>query len=357
MARKQKPAPKKIAALKTPNSPVQEIDAAILRLLDARARATREAPPDDSPSSRRKTRRHLDAVAAGDLPREAVDRIFTEIDSACAALHHEQRIAYFGPEATYTHMAAVKEFGGAAAYTPYVTVHDVFHAISKEWADHGVVPIENSTGGMVHHTLDEFLDNDLSITAEIVLDIHQNLLSKHALAKIRTVFSHPQGFQQCQIWLRERLPRAEQVEVTSTAEGARRAISSPASAAIASELAAQIYGLPILGRAIEDYKGNRTRFIVLGRKPAEPTGHDKTSLLLSLKDRPGALYHALKPFSEANLNLSKIESRPTKRKAWEYYFFIDLLGHRQDEKVAKVLKKVERFCTFFKILGSYPMAR
>ncbi|GAB4315374.1 MAG: prephenate dehydratase [Candidatus Sumerlaeia bacterium] len=347
-----------------PQRSIEQIDADIVRLLDERARICRDtlrAEERTNQSSgawssqlQRRLLRRIEQASAGDFPTDALKRIFTDIQSICAALRREIRVAYFGPEATYTHMAAVREFGNAARYTPHVTVHDVFHAISKDWADFGVVPIENSTGGMVHHTLDEFLEYDLTITSEIIMDIHHNLLSKHPLNRIRKVFSHPQGFSQCQRWLRKNLPGAELIELASTAEGARLALETPGGAAIASELAASLYGLPLRGRAIEDYEGNRTRFIVLGREPADPTGRDKTSLLLSLKDRPGALYHALKPFSEARINLTKIESRPTKRKAWEYYFFIDLEGHQHEARISKVLKKVERLCLFFKILGSYP---
>jgi len=274
--------------------------------------------------------------------------------SACLSLQQSLKIAVLGPAATFAHIAALKEFGSSFDYLTYDNVGDVFLAVEKKWVDYGVVPIENSTGGIVHTTLDQFLDTDLKIVSEIYLPIHQNLLSNHSLKEIRVIYSHPQAFAQCSTWLRDNFPHAKLHELESTTRGCELAAHRPASAAIASHLAAEQYGLRIVAHAIEDTKDNITRFLVLGRSSPEESKRDKTSLMFSAKDRPGALHFLLQPFAKANINLTKIESRPTKRRAWEYFFFVDLLGHIDNPKMRKAIGELEKECEFFKVLGSYP---
>jgi chorismate mutase/prephenate dehydratase len=290
----------------------------------------------------------------GPFPDRGLRQVFSEIMSACLGLEEPLSIGFLGPEATFTHMAAKELFGSSANCVPYKCISDVFMACEKGWTDYGVVPIENSSIGVVHETLDRFTDTNLIICSEITLSIHHSLMANCALEEIKRVYSKPEALLQCRGWLKENLPSVELREEDSTSEGARRASEEPNSAAIASELAARLYNVKILVRGVEDIKDNITRFWVIGRSPSAPTGNDKTSIMFSVKDRPGALYDLLKPFHREKINLTKIESRPTKRRPWEYVFFVDLLGHASQKNIGNVLAEIEEHCEFLKIMGSYP---
>jgi len=341
---------------------IDQIDRQIVGLLDRRAQLARQI-------GEKKSKRQLEffdaarqkmivnkvlKMSQGHFPKAGLANVFTEIMSACLTMEQPLRVGYFGARATFTQLAAISEFGSSVNFVSYKTIRDIFLAVDRDWINYGVVPIENSTGGIVHHTLDMFLEYDLRITSEVVMAIHQNLLSRHRLEQISKVFSSPQPFAQCQIWLKENLPNATLKEVGTTVEGVELALKAKGAAAIASELAAKVYKLKIVARAIEDVKDNRTRFLVIGKQSSQPTGNDKTSLMFSIKDRPGALFSLLKPFAKRKINLTKIESRPTRRKAWEYVFFVDLEGHIQDAPVSDAVGELENHCLFIKILGSYP---
>jgi chorismate mutase/prephenate dehydratase len=265
------------------------------------------------------------------------------------------KIAYFGLPSSFTHQAAIQHFGGSGTFCSKETIPDVFAAVTDQIADVGVVPIENSNEGAVTHTLDMFIDSPALICAEVYLDIHQNLLSACPLEEIKKVYSFPVAFGQCRKWLNTHLKHVELINVSSTARAAEIAASEPGAAAVASELAAEMYGLNITGHRIEDYAQNLTRFLVISCTTAPRVEKSKTSILFSVKDRAGALYDALSPFKDTNINLTKIESRPSKKKAWEYYFYVDIEGHVMDEKIAKSLQEIELHCEFVKILGSYAL--
>ncbi len=296
-------------------------------------------------------------LCKGPLPAESLRAIYREIMSAAMALEKELVIAYLGPEATFTHMAARKKFGASVKYAAADSIADIFCEVERGYADYGVVPIENSIEGAVTHTLDMFIDATQKIRAEIFLDVSHCLLANCPADEVRRIYSNPQVFGQCRIWLRNNYPKAELVEVSSTARAAELAVKEPGAAALASDLAAEIYGLTILQEAIEDSGKNETRFLVVGASSADRSGDDKTSILVSVADRVGALYNLLHPFKKHGINLTKIESRPSKKKAWEYYFFVDLMGHIKDRNVAAALKELGKHSLFIKHLGSYPCAK
>ncbi|MDP1759499.1 MAG: prephenate dehydratase, partial [Thermodesulfovibrionales bacterium] len=262
---------------------------------------------------------------------------------------------YFGPVATFTHLAAIRHFGSSAGFVPVESIKSVFEAVESGKAEFGVVPIENSTEGVVSYTLDMFMDYDLKITAEVMLEISHNLLSLTGSKKdIKKIYSHPQPTAQCRGWLERNLPNVEIVEATSTAKAAELASKDPSSAAIASELAAKIYSLNFVERNIEDNKHNYTRFLIISKNITPKTGKDKTSIMFSIKDKPGALYDILQPIKKAKINLTKLESRPSRRKAWEYIFFVDMEGHIEDKKVKKAIENIKDGCLYLKFHGSYP---
>ncbi len=298
----------------------------------------------------------LKARNSGPLSDEAVENLFREIVHACRHLQKQLTVAYFGPEASFTHAAALKSVGRNASRGPLRTISGVFAELDKGRAEFGVVPIENSTGGGVYHTLDMFIESPLSICAELELPVHHFLLGRgvRSISHVNTLYTHYQALAQCREWVDTHLPKARVVESTSTSEAAQQAARARGTAAIASELAAKEYGLQILAPRIEDSAQNYTRFLVIGTAEPQPTGRDKTSIMFSIKDRPGALFDMLLPFKKEKLNLTKIESRPTRQKAWEYIFFVDFLGHRSESRVQKALQGLERSCVFLKILGSYP---
>lgn len=290
----------------------------------------------------------------GPLTDELLRTIYREIMSSALALEKNLTIAYFGPEATFTHLAAIRRFGSSLHYVPLKTIADVFAEVAANRADYGVVPVENSTEGVVTSTLDMFVDSDLKVTAQIVLPIQHCLIGNGPRASVRRVYSHPQALAQCRGWLQNHLPEAEIIEAASTTRAAELAAENPAAAAVASSLAAERYQLRILQANIQDNANNATRFLVLGRQLSQPSGKDRTSLILSIADEVGSLYRALAPFRRYRINLTKIESRPSKRTAWKYFFFIDFDGHITDPRIAKAVKYVEEHCHFVKVLGSYP---
>ena len=293
----------------------------------------------------------------GVLGQTSLKAIFREIMSAALCAEKGLRIAYLGPMATFTHQASIQKFGSSVEYLPTDSIADVFLEVEKGNVDYGVVPIENTTEGAVTYTLDMFANSEVKICSEVYLKISHCLLSKSPLDKIQKVYSVPQVFGQCRIWLRNHLPKADQVEVSSTAKAAETASREARSAAIGSCLAGNYYPLKLLAEDIQDFSKNITRFLVIGQHAAKRTGRDKTSILFSVKDKVGALYEALLPFKKNRINLTKIESRPSKKKAWEYYFFVDLIGHQDDEAVKHSLKTLGNHCNFLKILGSYPFIR
>ncbi|RKY38006.1 MAG: prephenate dehydratase [Candidatus Omnitrophota bacterium] len=309
------------------------------------------------PEREKEVYRKISQYNPGPLPDEYLKNIYREIMSASLALEKELTIAYLGPPATFTHLAALKKFGSAVKYTECSNITEIFTEVEKGNADFGVVPIENSIEGAVSHTLDMFIDSELKICSEVYLEITHYLLSrKKNLSDIRRVYSNPQVFGQCRRWLEKNIPAAELVEVSSTARAAQIAVEEPDSACIASRMAKDIYNLNILASSIEDIPYNITRFLVIGKTLVEPTGNDKTSIMFSVKDRVGALHAMLTPFKKYRINLTKIESRPSKRKVWDYYFFVDLEGHYKNSSVRNALAELEKQASYLKILGSYPKA-
>lgn len=308
-----------------------------------------------SPEREREVLKRIGLLAKGPLDKNALSAIYREIMSASLALEKPLKIAYLGPQATFTHLAALKRFGSQLEYMPCKSITDIFVEVERGTVDYGVVPIENSVEGAVSHTLDMFMDSDLKICSQITLGISHNLLAKCSKEKIRRVYSIAQVFGQCRIWLQENLPHVDLIEVSSTTRAAEIAAKERGSASISSLLAASVYGLKVVAKGIEDSPHNITRFLVIAKNDASRTGEDKTSLMFSIKDRVGALHDMLLPFAKYRINLTKIESRPSKKKAWDYYFFLDLLGHRDEPKIKKAIFALENKCKFLKVLGSYPL--
>lgn len=288
------------------------------------------------------------------LPESSLRAIYREILSSMRALEQTITVAYLGPRTTFSHQAAVTHFGHAVQLQPERTIGEVFEAVERGRAHYGVVPIENSQEGSVNATLDRFMDTDAKICAQVFLPVELNLLGAGPLENVRKVYSHPQPFGQCRGWLAEHLPAAECIEVSSTARAAELAAAEKDAAAIAGSMAGEEFGLPVLAPSIQDAASNVTRFFVVGKKSARPSGRDKTSAMFAVKDQPGALAKALEPFEKAGISLTRIESRPSKRQAWEYYFFADFAGHAEDSGVAQALGELGKVCAFTRILGSYP---
>ena len=296
----------------------------------------------------------IDRETGGPLPKGALKAIYQEIMSASLALEKPLTIAYLGPEASYTHLASLSKFGSSVNYDPALSIHQVFTEVEQKNADYGIIPIENSNEGAVNHSLDMFVDSDLKICSEILFEISHHLMSNSELKRIKRVYSNPQAFGQCRLWIDAHLPGVELIETASTATAAQRARKEEGAAAIGSKLAATLYHLPVVAQGIQDFAQNVTRFLVIARKIPKASGKDKTSVLVSVKDKVGALYEMLNPIRKCGINMTKIESRPSKKKAWDYYFFIDFEGHIDNAKVKKMLKEIEHKVKFLKILGSYP---
>jgi chorismate mutase/prephenate dehydratase len=300
--------------------------------------------------------KRLATMNNGRLPDRSIIAIYREIMSAALALEDNLTVAYLGPEGTWTHQAAIKKFGHSIAYSPQPNFAEVFDQVARRKAHYGVVPIENSTEGAVSHTLDLFVDSHLQICAQILLRIDHCLLSCIDRDKITTLYSHPQVFGQCRNWILRNFPEADLVEVSSTTKAAKLAQENAASgaAALGGKLAAELNGLDVIEDSIQDRATNTTRFLVIGEKTCPATGSDRTSILFSIHDRPGSLVSALKAFDQLNVNMSKIESRPSKQRDWEYIFYVDLAGHCTDKPVADALLELEKHCSLVKIFGSYP---
>lgn len=341
---------------------IDELDAKLIALLNERADLVHEVGQLKkrdglaiyAPEREEALLQSLVKKSKGRLPERAIRAIYREIMSASLALEKHLVIAYLGPEATWSHQAARQKFGASVDYAAQSSIAEVFNVVSRGKADYGVAPVENSTEGAVNYTLDVFMDSELKICAQFLLKIENNLLAKIPREEIRKIYSHPQVFGQCRQWLRHNFAQADLIEVASTTHAAELAAREPNAAAIAGQMAAEIYGLNVLETSIQDSPDNTTRFIVIGHNTCPQTGSDKTSLMFCVHDKPGALLAALEPFERLKINMSKIESRPSKRKAWEYFFFVDVAGHALDETLVKALAELEKHCTFLKILGSYP---
>lgn len=293
----------------------------------------------------------------GPLSDEVLVRVFREVMSACLAQQEPLKVGFLGPEGTFSQQAVHKHFGHSAHGLPLSSIEEVFQEVEAGNADFGVVPVENSTQGTIQSTLDMFLTSKLKICGEVELRVHQHLLSRSGrIEDIERIYSHPQSFAQTKAWLRQYLPKIEKIPVASNAEAARRARNADDAAAIAGAAAANVYGLKIVAGPIEDRPDNTTRFLVLGRELFPPSGHDRTSLLIFIKDQPGALYNVLSPFAKHGLSMNRIESRPGHTGRWQYAFFVDIGGHVHDAAMKAAIEELEDYAQDLKILGSYPVA-
>jgi len=349
---------------------IDSVDDRLLALLNERAKLAEEVAAHKQkhggefyvPARERAIIDRLQSENSGPFPDDAIRPVFQEVISACLSLEKGVRVAYLGPEATFTHQAVKRHFGTSALTVPCGSIAAVFAEVERGEAEYGVVPVENSSEGVVNHTLDRFVDSPLRIWAEIVVDVEHCLLARPGvtMGDIERVYSHPQALAQCRGWLTENLPRAMLVESPSTGEAARAAKGDARAAAISAELASKLYGLNLLRRKLQDVSDNVTRFLVMGAgEQAAPMAEAqayKTTVLISLSDKPGHLFDILQPLSEAGINLTKIESRPSRRKKWDYIFFLDLDGHCQTPEVAVALKALAGTSELFKVLGSYRKA-
>jgi chorismate mutase/prephenate dehydratase len=341
---------------------IDKLDAQIVRLLNERTKHVLQIGELKLKAGEEiyvphRERAVLDRVCKlnqGPITNEGLHAIYREVMSSALSLEKTLTIAYFGPEATFTHQAAIRKFGASLNYSAQKTIADVFAEVARHRADYGVVPVENSTEGVVTHTLDMFVDSDLKVVAQIVMRVQQCLMSKGPKRAIKKLFVHPQSLAQCRAWIQNHLPQAELIETSSNARSAEQAAKTRHSGAIGGALAAQRYGLDVLDTDIQDNATNTTRFLVLGRQCSPPTGKDRTSIMFSIPHEVGALHSALGVFRRFRLNMTKIESRPSKRRAWEYFFFVDCDGHYEDKRVAKAIGELQKHCTFVKVLGSYP---
>lgn len=344
---------------------IDHLDRQILELLNKRASAAKEIGMHKQrnknsyfiPERESQVFAKLASANKGPLPDSSLRAIYREIISASRALEKPLTIAYWGPPATNTHMASIRKFGSSCEFIPMDTIPDVFSEVERERADYGVVPIENSTEGVINHTLDTFLSSELKICSEIYLPITHYLLSQaEDLSEIKRVYSIPTAAAQCRQWLRSHLADAEIIDVSTTAKGAQLCVEEPNSAAIGTSLAADVYGLNIVAEHIEDNPQNRTRFLIVGYNEPASIGKDKTSVMFSVQHKAGSLFRAMSVFEKYDINLTMIESRPTKLTPWEYVFFIDFQGHMKDPTVIKALAALKEHTLFVTVLGSYPEA-
>ena len=351
-------------SLKELRDKLKNRDEKIVKLLNERARISLEIGKIKKsqslniydPSQENRVYRYLNEINEGPLMGESLKEIFTEILSASKALQAPVSVAYLGPEASFTHAAAGSHFGKSASFSPQSTIFDVFDRVERRMANWGVVPVENSLEGTVKLTLDRLTSTPLSILAEVFLLINHSLIStRNTLGEIKKVYSHPQALAQCQEWLRKNLPGCPLHEMESTAKAAQKVLEDDEGAAIGSNNAASVYGLNIISEGIEDHPSNVTRFLVIGRGENKGTGRDKTSIFFGTRHMPGALFHSLESFAGKEINLVKIESYPIKERMWEYLFFVDFNGHKEEEKIKECLKELQGQSTFVKMLGSYPM--
>lgn len=294
---------------------------------------------------------------SGPLSKEEMARLFREVMSACLALEQPLTVAFLGPEGTFTQAATLKHFGHSVVTQPQKSIDAIFREVAAGTVDFGVVPVENSTEGVINHTLDQLVNSPLKICGEVALRIHDHLMGLGTeLSEVKRIYSHAQSLAQCRQWLNQHANDIELIDVSSNAEAARRASQEAGAAAIAGETAAEIYGLNLIERNIEDNPDNTTRFLILGRDEVPPSGDDKTVLLVSAQNRPGALFDLLNPLANHNVSMSRIESRPSQQANWEYLFFVDIDGHRDDERIATALEELKGQASLFKILGSFPKA-
>jgi chorismate mutase/prephenate dehydratase len=349
--------------LKSLRSQIDKLDDELLKLINQRASLAQQIGhlKEDGvvlrPEREAQVLGRLQRQNSGPLSNAAVAQLFTEVMSQCRALEAPLTVAYLGPEGTFTEAAAFKRFGSAIQEQSCTTIDEVFRTVASGSAHYGIVPVENSTEGAVGRTLDLLLESPLQICGEVMLAIHQCLLGRFSkLGSIKSVYSHPQSFGQCQGWLNTNLPRATRVPVASNAEAARLAGENPHSAAIAGSQAAALFGLKLLVENIEDDASNTTRFLVLGTQHVAPSGKDKTSLAMSAANRPGAVHDLLVPLAKHGVSMTKLESRPARSGMWEYVFYVDIEGHQDDAKVASALAELKKVASFVKVLGSYPVA-
>ncbi len=353
--------------LKKIRARIDDIDARIQALISERAECAREVaevkqadggnPVFYRPEREAQILRQVKQRNQGPLSDEEMARLFREIMSACLALEQPMRVAFLGPEGTFTQAAALKHFGHAIQTVPLTAIDEVFREVTSDAAHYGVVPVENSTEGIINHTLDMFMQSSLGICGEVELRIHHHVLGKQAkLDKVERVYSHQQSLAQCREWLNAHLPRAERIAVNSNAEAARRVLDDPQAVAIAGETAAEIYGLGILVANIEDEPDNTTRFLIIGKQQVPPSGNDKTSLMVSARNQAGTLYRLLAPLVENGISMTRLESRPSRQGMWDYVFFIDIEGHASDEPVERALTALEKEAAMLRVLGSYPCA-
>jgi len=345
---------------------IDTIDDELLRLLERRAEAARAIGRAKAKTGSRvyvpsREKKILDRLSRSrkTLSAATVRAVFREVISACRSLEQGMRVAYLGPEATFSHMAAREQFGSGATLVPVASIPQVFDEVERGRADFGVAPIENSTDGSVAYTLDRFLESDLKISAELCLDVSHNLMSRAGdRRKVKRILSHPQAIGQCRRWLSANFPQAATVETASTARAAELAAGEDDAAAIASQLAGDVHGLVTIAENIQDLAFNATRFVILATDDSpKPSGDDKTSAVFSVRDDVGVLQRMLQPFGDNRINLTRIESRPLKGKPWEYVFFIDFLGHRNERRTKRALASLESVSTMLKVLGSYPLWR
>lgn len=345
---------------------IDSIDERIVLLLNERASHARSigelkgGSPAYRPEREADVLRHVSALGNGPLAPERIAAIFAEIMSACRALEQPMAVAYLGPEGTFSEMAMFKHFGHAIQGQPAASIDEVFRRVEARSVHNAVVPVENSTEGAIGRTLDLLLTTPLKICGEVVLRVRQNLLAKSGDQRPRRdfarVYSHPQSLGQCHAWLSQNLAGAERVPVSSNAEAARRAAEEPDACAIGPELAAERYGLTLVARSIEDDPRNMTRFLVLGWNEAGPSGRDRTSIVMSAANRPGAVHELISPFARHGVSMSRIESRPARTGQWEYLFYVDLEGHLSEPRVAQALAELKEKAPFVKVFGSYPAA-
>lgn len=345
---------------------IDAVDDQVLRLLNERARLAQTIGHIKNgivykPEREAQVVRRMQADNPGPLPAESISVLYKEIMSACRALEQPLNIAYLGPQGTFSEAAAIKHFGHATQGLACASIDDVFRTVERGEAHYGVAPVENSTEGAVNRTLDLLLTSPLKICGEVMLRVRQYLMRRgvagtDGMDGIEVIYSHAQSLGQCHEWLAQHLRGVKTIQATSNGEAARLASENPAAAAIAGELAAERYGLNIVARDIEDESNNTTRFLVLGREDTAPSGRDKTSLVLSARNRPGTLLELLAPLAGHNIGLSKLESRPARNGAWEYVFYVDIDGHCADPNIQAALHAVEEHCAFMKILGAYPVA-
>jgi chorismate mutase / prephenate dehydratase len=345
---------------------IDQIDEQLVRLINERAkvvvevgklkRQDRSAPGVYAPDRERQVLDRVKALNAGPLPDHCLLAIYRELMSGSFFLERPLRIAFLGPEGSFSHTAAILKFGQSVEYEPLADIQAVFDEISREHCDLGIVPVENSIAGGIIETLDALVESNVLICGEVLLAIHHNLLAQCGLREIKLIYSKPEVFAQCRRWLSTTLPQIDTLPTASSAQAAQKAAAEPGTAAIGSSLAAELYNLQVVCENIEDITNNITRFFIIGREPARPSGNDKTALVFSTAHKAGALVDVLQAFRYNNVNLTNIESRPSKKREREYYFFVDCQGHKDDPNVIQALSEAKRHCLQLSVLGSFPQA-